>query len=656
MYVLLIINNTNNGDYMKKNSFYINITIIIITTLIISLRIYNLKVTNSEYYQEQYLIVTDNIIEGSTAPRGRILDINHNVLVDNEEINTITFRLLDDIDPINSALELINLIDITEASSEEELINYYLDTNNPYIKLTEEEIKKYQEKILTKEDIILLQTSRITEEDLSYDLEMNIAINLYYQMVSGFNYDTKILKNDVTNEECAKVIESNISGILCEKTYKRVVVENAISSIYGTTGNITNENKDYYLELGYDLDDTVGLSYLEYQYDEYLKGIKTKYQVNKDNSLTIYEEGSKGNDLVLSIDINLVNDINKILEENLLLSKELKKTEYFNNTYVIVSDPNTGAILSMNGLQILDDNKNIIFQDITSTVLTNSFTAGSVIKGASMSVGYQNNIIPDQEINDSCVKLYLVPEKCSFKPLGYLNDIEALKMSSNYYQFLLAIALTNQEYKYNMDLNATEEHFNTYRNTFKNFGLGTTTGIDLPNETTGIKGTHIADDLYLNLTIGQYDTYTALGLTQYINTIANNGARLELQLMDSIINNQEVIIENDLKIMNTITNSNFTRIKEGLYEVVNNGTGRGYTNTKYFPAGKTGTSETYYDKDTTTITQVYSMFAPLNDPKYSITVITPHISYNTEIENDTYIAPINRYISNQVSELVFDKY
>ena len=38
------------------------------------------------------------------------------------------------------------------------------------------------------------------------------------------------------------------------------------------------------------------------------------------------------------------------------------------------------------------------------------------------------------------------------------------------------------------------------------------------------------DDLLLNLSIGQYDTYTPSQLVQYINTVANNGKRLVFSL------------------------------------------------------------------------------------------------------------------------------
>jgi cell division protein FtsI/penicillin-binding protein 2 len=205
-----------------------------------------------------------------------------------------------------------------------------------------------------------------------------------------------------------------------------------------------------------------------------------------------------------------------------------------------------------------------------------------------------------------------------------------------------------------MKLNAKKEHFDIYRNTFKEFGLGTTTGIDLENESIGIKGNIISDDLLLNLSIGQYDTYTPLQLTNYINTIATSGNRYSLHYISKIKDTNNLIYEYNPKKLNTIKDTGyFSRIKEGFKEVLYTGTGRGYTDLSYKPAGKTGTSEVVYNKDTITINQTYAMFAPYDNPEYSIVVISPNISYNTE--NDTYIAPINRYISKEVSKLVFEK-
>ena len=646
---------------MQTQRFYFRFSIIIIFITIINIRLYYLENIKKSFYQEQYDLKSNNIIEGYSAPRGRIIDRNGIVLVDNYSINIITYRKVSNVSEIDLAFQILKEINYSIYASKEEIIEYHLNTISILDYLTANEKKLYQERKLSYDQVKEIQRNRISKEELDqYNQEYQKAISIYNLMNKGYSYETKIIKNEnVSNNECANIIEANIPGVTCELSWKRTPVYEDLSPIYGSISEIPQEEKDYYLDLGYNLNDLVGISYLEKQYNQYLQGTKTLYSVNNDNTLEIYKEGSRGNDLQLSIDIKLVQEINQIIKNNLLKSTQLKKTDYFNSAYVIVSSPSTGNILSLNGIRILKDGNDYTFKEVTPNIINTSYTMGSVIKGASMTVGYLNNLInPNQKIYDSCVKLHFVPAKCSHKPLGWLDDISALQTSSNYYQFLLAIGLTGKKYSYNMELNATSQHFDIYRQTFAKFGLGSKTGIDLPNETTGITGNIIADDLLLNLAIGQYDTYTPIALSQYINTIASNGKRLKMNLVSKVLDNQgNIVLNNEPIILSTIEDTGyFDRIKEGMRQVLDGGTGRGYVDPKYNPAGKTGTSETYYDKTTTTITQTLAMFAPVNNPKYSIIVITPNVSYNTPEVDEKYIAPINRYISKEVSKLVFENY
>lgn len=627
---------------MKKIYLFI---ITILTTIVVSRYTY-LYVFKHNYYYNKYLQVSNKIVYGLNAPRGRILDRNGKVLVDNIGVNTIVFHHLDNIKVKDIAIILNNIIEVEPAGVDYQK-KYYLLYEETDSLLTKEEQDLYNRRKLTLKEIEDIKLSRIKP---TYTKEEQKLITLYYLLTDGYSYDSKIIKEDVSDEICAKVNTTNIPGLTCEYTTKRIYLYDTLNDIYGHVGNISKENKEYYLNNGYSLNDQVGLSYLEKEYDEYLRGKKAEYLVNSDNSLTLIKDSVQGNDIYLSIDIDLQLKINDIIKKNLTKAESLKNTKYYNTSYVIVSNPNTGEIIASTGIMKIKDN----YHDVSTNLLTSSFTVGSVIKGASHTVGYQNNLIKEgKKINDSCVKLYLVPEKCSYKKLGLIDDITALKTSSNYYQFITAIKLTGNTYKKNIKLNVTEEHFNIYRNTFASFGLGSSTGIDLENESTGIKGKTIAPDLLLNLSIGQYDTYTALGLINYINTIATQGNRYSLHYLKEVKNNNKTIYTYQPNLLNTVENSNFKRIIKGFKEVLYTGTGRGYTDTKYKPAGKTGTSETVYSKDITTITQTYAMFAPYDNPKYSIVVISPNISYNND--KDTYIAPINRYISKEVSKLVFEK-
>lgn len=615
--------------------------------------------TNNDYYQEKLIEKTNIYVNGTSAPRGRILDINGNVLVDNVGIKTIYYNKIKGvktIDELNIAKKLVKIIDVEEASIEE-LKEYYLITNNNGKDLiTEEEYELLNMRKINSDDIKRLKNERITEDMLEYDSEIKKIAHLYKLMNTGYIYSKKEIKKNVSDMEYAKVIESNIEGITGELSWQRVYPYNeTLKNILGSVGNIPKELKSNYLNKGYELTDVVGISYLEYQYDEYLQGTKAKYLVNNDYTLKKESEEKKGNDLVLSIDINLQQKLDEIIKDKILLGQKYGNTEYYKDSYAIVSNPLTGEILAISGNRLNDDNT---FSDVSLNTLTKSYTMGSSVKGATIAVGYKYNLItPGEYIWDSCVKLAHVPKKCSFKSLGKINDLTALANSSNYYQYLIAIKLTGNSYQPNIELNVTNKHFEVYRKTLKEFGLGVKTGIDLPNEQTGIIGNKISDDLLLNLAIGQYDTYTPLELLQYINSVAS-GKRIGLSLMKKIVDGKNIVLENEPKVLNTldISNDDLNRIKEGLRLVLSEGTGKFYVPQGLNFAGKTGTSESFLDinndnqVDVATISSTFAGFYPYDNPKYSLVVITPNVSHK-EGKTDAFYFGASKITKDIVSYL-----
>ncbi len=647
---------------MKK----IYLSIMLIFTIVVMVNLYKMMFTNQNY-QQKYEEKTTTLVKSLSTPRGRILDCKGRVLVDNVGIKGVVYRKMKDIkkeDELTIAYELAKRLEINQTLSKNDLKKFWLtkypEEGEALITLEEKEL--LEKRKLTTNDLYLLKLDRITDEQLSvFDDSDKKAALIYQLMNNGYSSEAKIIKLEVSEEEYARVLEASLPGVTNEMYFKRTYpYGNSLKSLFGTIGSIPEEEKQMFLDLGYALNDTVGISYLEKQYEEYLKGEKDIYKVNQDGTLELIKEGKKGNDLILSIDIEMQQGIEAILKEEIKKGKKLLNTEYYNGSYVIIGDLE-GNLKAMVGLKYLG---NDTFKNVETDIINASFTMGSVVKGASMAMAYQNNLIEvGKKIKDSCVKLYLVPEKCSYKNLGIIDDITALKTSSNYYQFLLAIKLAGYQYSRNMKMNITEEPFNIYREAFASFGLGVKTGIDLPNESTGIKGKKIAPDLLLNFSIGQYDTYTPLSLLQYINTIYNNGIRYNLRLANRIEdeNKKSLKIFEKQKLSEFDLNEEyFNRIKEGLYQVVNLGTGSGYVDRKYNAVGKTGTSESLFDSngdgkgDVETITNSFAMYAPRDNPKYSMVVLSPNVShYNGKTD---FFAYINRYISNSVSEYVLENY
>ena len=618
--------------------------------------------SNHNEYQEKLIEKTQIYVSGSSAPRGRILDTNGKILVDNIGVKTIYYNKVSGItvsDEVDIALNLASILTIN-VGSDEELKEYWLVKNNNGKNLiTEEEYELLEERKINSDDIKSLKLQRITDDMLNeFSEEEKKAAHIYSLMNEGYRYTKKVILKNVSEEEYAKVIEASIPGITGELSWERVYpYGDTLRSILGSIGAIPEEKKDDYLNNGYELTDIVGLSYLELEYEEYLQGTKAKYLVNNDNTLTKISEEERGNDLVLSIDIDLQMKVEEIIKDKIVLGDKYPNTDYYKDSYALVSDPNTGSILAIAGIRRNDDDT---WSDISLNTINKSFTIGSAVKGATIAVGYKYGLIEmDKYITDSCVKLYLVPEKCSFKSLGRINDLTALAYSSNYFQYLIAIGLTGNTYTRNMQLNATNEHFQIYRNMLASFGLGVKTGIDLPGEQTGIIGLTVADDLLLNLAIGQYDTYTPVEVLQYINTLAT-GNRIALSLMKEIKDGEDVILSNEANVLNEVDLSDeyLNRIREGLKLVLSEGTGKIYVDRTLSAAGKTGTSESFYDSnldglvDVATITSTFAGYFPADDPKYSVVVITPNISHNNGSNDGMYYgaSKITKDITNYIAE------
>ena len=630
-------------------------------------RVYSLAYQNRDFYLNEARAINEVYVSGSSAPRGRILDVNGNILVDNIGVNTIYYHKPSGVtlkDELFVAEELVKITNYEYMYDIDRLKEFYSIINSSKVDslITEEEYQLYSERKLTSQDLSERKMNRITDDmiDSMSTLE-KYSSYFYFLMNEGYSYDNKCLIENASEEVYASVLERNFLGIFGEMEWKRVYnYGDTLKTIFGEISNSLPAEKDYLLDQGYSLTDKVGISGLEEYYEEYLKGEKAIYKVGSNNSLELVKEAERGADLVLEIDINMQIKVEEIIKEEMLKAKKTANTEFYKESYALISDPATGSIKALAGIRLITNGVNSSFQDVSINVIKNAYTVGSAVKGASMAVGYKNGIIDiGTSITDGCVKLKSMPAKCSYKRLGRLNDVQALALSSNYYQFIIALGIMGYNYTYNMEAEASMEHFNLYRNTFAEFGLGAITGIDLPNESSGLKGTTIAPDLLMNLAIGQYDLYTPVELLQYINTIASSGTRYSLSLMNRVIKDEKILLEHTKKVLNHVKleDKYIKRIQEGFHSVMKNGTGYWYINPSIPAAGKTGTSESYIDNDldgnleSFVLGNTFLMYAPYDNPKYSIVVISPNTS-NLD-SNSKYRSPVNRLIARSINDFLF---
>ena len=673
----------NIEDLIEKR-YKILVIIIMLIMMILLISLFNVQILKNKYYEKQLEELTVTIIEGESTPRGRIYDRNGILIVDNASVKTIYYKKPNNIttkEEINMAYLVSDYIEVDYSKLTDNMLKeFWILTNREEAKkrITDDEWNLLEIRKLTTEDIEKLKLERVTEDDLKeYKIRDKEACYIYNLMNKGYYYTEKTIKNNyVSDAEYGKIAEhlDVLPGFNVKLDWERYypfgnVFKTILGSVSSSSSGIPYNLKDYYLEKGYSLTDRVGTSYIEYQYEEYLKGTKATYEVNSDGSYTELTKGSRGNDIVLTIDINLQKEIEKIIEEELISAKNERYTEYFDKSYVIINDPNTGEILAMAGKQIVkkeDGSYNIY--DYTPGVITSSVTPGSIVKGASHIVGYNEGALKINEYrNDACIKIAATPLKCSFRQYGNINDVEALKYSSNTYQFLTAINVGGGKYSYNKALVIDEKAFDTYRKTFAEFGLGIKTGIDLPNESLGYQGTNRLSGLLLDFSIGQYDTYTPIQISQYMSTIANDGKRMKPYLLKAVFDSTKddfssIVYETKIEELNKVKTEKkyLSRVKEGFREVMNGGTGAGYIEYKYNPAGKTGTAQSFLDTDsdgkidTATTTATFSAYVPYENPEVVFTVISPDVAPE-EVSYDA-MSHVNMRISQKVSKKYFEIY
>ena len=670
-----------NIENIIKNRFHFLFVVMIGFFLILLFKVTNVMLFEKETYETSLMSLTNTTITGTSTPRGRIYDRNYNIIVDNKSLKTITYQKpknASEEDMIEIATKIAPHISlstnkITSRNKKEYYCVKYRDKCEKLV--TKEEKEKVKQKKLTIKELEELKLERVSDEELNFSEEEKQAAYLYYLMNKGYTYEEKIIKSDVTDLEYAYISEHNeeLTGFNTRIDWERVypygeTFKTILGKVSTSTQGIPAEEKDFYLEKGYSLNDRVGISYIEKQYEEYLRGEKAIYEVVNSHETRLLQEGTRGKDIVLTIDIKLQQEIERLIDEQVRKAKSDPNTEYFDHSTVIIQDPNNGEILAMASKRLV--NGEMI--DYTTSVLTSPIMPGSIVKGASMLVGYNTGAVKmGERILDECIKVAGVAQKCSFENyLGVIDDITALAKSSNVYQFKIAIRVNGQEYFRNMKMNFNQSSFDIYRNMYHSFGLGVKTGIDLPVESNGYTSTDRAAGNLLDFVMGQYETYTPIQISQYISTIANNGSRIQPHLLKEVhsASSTEEIGTLELKVEPVVLNTIDTRpeylarVKEGFYAVMHSygGYGVGYIDDWMQAAGKTGTSQSFIDTnndgiiDTETITSTFVGYLPSNNPKVSFVVTSPDSSHpNSGID---YRSLVTYYLTREVARKYTELY
>ncbi|MEI5905835.1 penicillin-binding transpeptidase domain-containing protein [Bacillus spongiae] len=665
----------------KKNHLFNRMNLLFfVVFMLFSALIFRLGIVQIVEGEEYKRIVerTEEVIVGTSVPRGKMYDRNGRLVVDNKPLKAITYtksQATDASEVLRVARVLATIIEkntdrITDRDREDFLLLTEKITIGDKVPQEEQDSIMEDEKIENPDKVIYdLARERMTEAELNSISTSELEVlAIFREMNSGYALTPQAIKvgegddesTYVTDKEFAVVSEhlSLLPGVNTTMDWERVYpFEDILSSILGkvTTSKegLPSEKLDYYTSRGYSRNDRVGKSFIELQYEDVLSGQKKQYRniTDKEGNVLRTEpvnEGKPGQDLVLTFDMELEEALDKMVEDELRKIKKAGVHPLTDRIFLAMMDPNTGEILAMVGKQWVDGE--VI--DYAMGTFTSAHEIGSAVKGATVLAGYMGDVLtPGERLLDEPITFKDTPTKNSwFNPYGgignkWMNERYALEKSSNSFMYKIALKLAGEGYYgAGNPLNVIPDDYLTLRYHYNQFGLGVKTGIDLPGEQTGFKISDpkaledVPGGKLLDLAIGQFDTYTPMQMLQYVSTIANGGNRIAPKVVKEIRDPNvtseglgPVAHENSPTVLNRLdlTAAELNTVQEGFYRVFHGteGTGRNFLNLD--AAGKTGTAEViYYGPNRSawgTETENHSIvgYAPFDQPEVAFAVISP---------------------------------
>lgn len=687
--------NTQKGHIPTRLNILFFIVFILFVALIVQLSY--LQLMKKDLFISKIEATQKKSIEGST-PRGMIYDASGEVLVGNEPNQAILFTKK----PGMSAEEMLttsymiqSLIDVPQGNlTERDKKDFYL-ANPEHLKalqatLTEQDKKDDKGQERSESELYQILLDRVPDDALNFDEASLQAASIFKKINSAYAMTPVFIKNrDVTDEEIA-IIGENINqipgistGLDWERSYPQGdFLKPILGTITDEQAGLPAEYLDAYLAQGYARNDRVGNSYLEKMYEPVLRGTKSQSEVILDKGQNIIHQeeiypGEKGKNLVLTINQKFQEEVQDILNRNYQQLIGNGKAEYSPGAYAVVLNPKNGDVLAMAGIDhdVLTGEQS---EDPLGTI-NKAFVPGSAIKGATIMAGFEHQILKGNDVLiDEPIQLSQSAVKRSlFNAYDQvpIDAVQALALSSNVYMMKIALGILGVTYKPGMTLPIDTQAFDTLRSTYEQFGLGTSTGIDLPGESTGLVSKNYLDKKgniksgvmanFLDLSYGNFDTYTPMQLAQYVSTIANDGIRVAPHIVEGVYQSTETGALGALdykiepKVLNQIDQPEaIDIIQQGFYEVVNGTdarrTGKNLQGTPYHIAAKTGTAETFYipPNDPNAVISVVNStlvaYAPSEDPEVALSVVLPQIKDDKD--------KLNMLIAKEIFNAYFNFY
>ena len=409
-----------------------------------------------------------------------------------------------------------------------------------------------------------------------------------------------VLNKSIDTEAHQALRQLNIRGVILEEEYKR---KYNFGTLAAHTLGFVN----------YDLD---GMTGLEKEYDDQLRGEDGVQQVRRDRNGNIYaylgaprKQPQQGHSLHTTID----SHIQAILEEE--LKAGIDKTRSTSGS-AIVMDPKTGAIKAMANYPTFNPNNpaSLNSRNRRNFAISDMIEPGSTFKlVTSIAAVEQDKVQFDEQFETPEDGKTLIHGQWmrDHEPMGTLSFPEVIQKSSNVATARIAMRLS-------------KDAFYQYA---RNLGFGTLTNIDLPNEESGrLPKPYEWSQVTLPwMSIGYEVQATPIQIAQAYAAFANGGTMMRPYLVEKITSGQDQVVQkqNPVPVRKIAEESTINKLYPIFKEVVSDSGTAEYAQVDGLSiVGKTGTAQKYIDgRYRNEYRSSFVGVFPAEDPKYVCLIV-----------------------------------
>ena len=570
--------------------------IVVLAFVGLGIRITVINASQGKQYSKQVLSQSQQKYDSRVIPfkRGDITDRNGVVLATSEKVYKV-------------------ILDCKVVNTKEEYVEPTIKALVDVLGLDEETIREKLEDETTKSSQYQI-------------LQSNVSINQKKAFEDYTDVSSDEAKETLTKEEIAE--RSNVKGVWFEEDYRRVYPLNSTAShLVGFT--YTGNTADWGIE-GYYSSTLNGVNGRQFGY----------YNSDDDVEQTIIDPVN-GNSVQSTIDLNIQQVVEKYIDKFMTgMANGPRGEQGAANVGVVVANPKNGEILAMatdnpydlnnprdltpyysdKEIQEMKDNDDgtmleALYGIWQNYCISDAFEPGSTVKPLTIGAALDADVVQptDTFVCDGYQKFGDTMIRCSIYPRAHgtetLSDL--IKHSCNDGLMQIGALLGPEEFlKYQ-----------------KIFNFGSTTGIDLPGEATGIL--HSEENLSSGSTelasasFGQGYTCTMIQEIAAICSAINGGYYYQPHVVSKIMNEDGDVIKDIQPVVTkqTVSSDVSALIRQYMGAVMeSDGTGAAAKVDGYSMGGKTGTAQKYPREDKKYLVSFIG-FAPLDDPQVVVYVV-----------------------------------